>query len=94
MPLFLETTEKACNIDDIELIATKERYENYNGVSDSMLGHIYDKLLHIKNFPVKNDYFNFECKKRMEPFINFVLKFGRNEITTVDDIKTFIDECN
>lgn len=94
MPIYLETTEKAHNIDEIQLIATKERYKNYNGVSDSMLGHIYDKLLHIKNFPVKNDYFNYECKKRMEPFVNFVLKFGRNEITNIDDIRTFINECS
>lgn len=91
MPLYLDTTERLQTIEELNLVITNERYENYNGISDSMLGHIYDKLLHIGKFPIRNNYFDNECKKRSELFINFVLKFGKGEIRNVHDIENFIE---
>lgn len=90
-PLFLESTPKAKTIQELALIATPERYASYSSASVSMFDHIYDKLLHTGNFPIKNKFFNNECKKRMKPLIDLALKFGNSENgLTFDEIEQFI----
>lgn len=90
-PLFLESTHKAKTVQELTSIVTSERYENYSSKSISMFDHIYDKLLHTGNFPIKNKYFDNECKKRMNPLIDLALKFGNSENgLTFDEIEQFI----
>lgn len=48
---FDDTTERATSFEEIEKVATKERYDEYTTgmrVSTTKMGNIYDKLLHIK----------------------------------------------
>jgi hypothetical protein len=56
-----------------------------------ILDHFYDKLLRLAVYPIRNSYFDAECKKRIQPLIDFVLKFGRGEILTKEQIQEFID---
>ena len=52
-PLFLEETAKGKTVDELNEIATKERYDSYVSKSVSMFDHFYDKLLHLGNFPIR-----------------------------------------
>jgi uncharacterized protein len=67
--LFVDTTIKPKNMEEIWEIANLERYNSYNGNSDSMIDHYYDKLLLLGNFKTNNKYFT-EIKKEMtKPFL-------------------------
>ena len=91
-PLFLEETAKAKTVDELNAIATKERYDSYVSKSVSMFDHLYDKLLHLGNFPIRNKYFDQECDKRMQPLIDLALVFGRSEDgMTAEEVQTFIN---
>jgi hypothetical protein len=90
-PLFLETTLKAKTLDELGAIATYKRYEKYTSNSVSMFDHIYDKLLHSGNFPIRNKYFDYECKKRMKPIYDLALEFGKSKDgMTVKQLQDFI----
>jgi uncharacterized protein len=92
-PMFLLETKRAKTIEEMYSIATDERYEQYTGNSVSMVDHIYDKLLHLGRFPIKNFYFDSECKKKMKPLVNFVLEFGRKKEMSDEEIESFIKNC-
>ena len=90
-PLFLETTPKAKTLEELNKIATYERYEQYTSNSVSLFDHIYDRLLHSGNFPIRNKYFDFECSKRMKPLYDLALVFGNSETgMTIEQIRQFI----
>ncbi len=76
-PLFTEKTTRAINEKDLwENIATKERYNLYNGSSESMVDHYYDKLLRLGMFETSNKYLNNEKNNKIKPMVDFVLHFG------------------
>ena len=82
-PIFTDTTCRAMNETDLfENIATIERYKKYNGKSDSMMDHIYDKLLRLGSFPIRNSYFDQVCAERIKPIIEFTLLFAVKYPTT------------
>jgi HD superfamily phosphodiesterase len=91
-PLLQSKQEIINYINDVE---NKKRYINYNGKSNSMIDHFYDKLLHITYFPIKNDFFDEKCEKSREVLINFLIFFAfcmnRQNDFTYDDIELF---CN
>jgi uncharacterized protein len=94
-PLFLENTLRAKTLDELWLIATQERYINYKGDSKSMFDHIYDKLLHMNNFPIRNKYFDNQCCIKMQPLIELSLEFGKNENgMTKEQVSEFIRKYN
>ena len=93
-PLFLESTLKARTVEELKTIATTERYQQYESKSVSMFDHLYDKLLHLGNFPIRNEYFDSECTKRMQPLIDLALEFGNSDNgMTADKVKKFIEKC-
>lgn len=90
-PLYTEQTPRPRTEEELWEIASEERYQAYSGSSVSMIDHFYDKLLRLAVYPIRNPYFDAECKKRIKPLIDFVLKFGRGELLTKEQIKEFID---
>ena len=88
-PLYVSTTKCVDKEEDIWSIATIERYNKYNGKSDSMIDHYYDKLLRASFFPIKNDFFDKESNIRRQPLIDIVLFFGKNKKITDIDVVSF-----
>jgi uncharacterized protein len=74
----------------------KKRYTSYNGTSNSMIDHYYDKLLHITEFPIRNKYFDKCCEELLDIQLNFLLFFGscinHNNKFTYCDVETFINK--
>jgi uncharacterized protein len=89
-PLYVETTPCVTTEEEMWKVANIERYNRYNGVSDSMIDHYYDKLLRASMFPIRNSYFDKETEIRRKPSIDFVLMFGRNKRISNEDVITFI----
>ena len=92
VPLFLPETKRGKTEKELWEIASVERYEDYNGSSKSMIDHYYDKLLRLSIFPIRNKFFDKECKKRRKPLIDLLLLFGKNDNITDDEINTFINK--
>jgi uncharacterized protein len=90
-PLYTEQTPRPKNEEELWKIASQERYQSYSGNSPSMIDHFYDKLLRLAVYPIRNPYFDAECKKRIQPLIDFVLKFGSGKLLTKEQIQEFID---
>jgi len=88
--LFTDKTPRLKNIDELWTYASKDRYQSYSGNSASMIDHFYDKLLRLSDYPIENPYFKEECSKRVAPLIDFVIRFGRGEILTEEQIHQFI----
>jgi uncharacterized protein len=89
-PLFTEKTPKPKTEEELWQFATEARYRSYSGNSTSMIDHFYDKLLRLSVYPISNSYFEEQCRKRIAPLIEFVLKFGRDELLTEEQIRQFI----
>ncbi len=89
--LYVCTTPKAKNEEEIFQIATEERYNNYVGSSDSMIDHYYDKLLRISNVPIDNNYLVQLARERQKVTIRFILYFGQLEAMTDEDVDKFIE---
>jgi len=89
-PLYLKDTPKPKTEEEIWKIATIERYKAYNGNSVSMIDHYYDKLLRLSTFPIRNKYFDEECKNRRKPLIDFLLYFGKKGTITYEEVEEFI----
>ena len=80
-PLYLETTSRATTKEELSQIITSERYQNYfdkKRSDDTLIDHIYDKVLHVADHIIesRNPYFVKEARERHEIVINFVLDFG------------------
>jgi uncharacterized protein len=92
-PLYVATTPRPKNEKEIWKIATKKRYEEAQGyIGDSMIDHYYDKLLYISKFPIKNKFFDKECKERRKPLIEFLIMFGKKGSITKQEITKFIED--
>ena len=95
-PLYTSNTLFSTDIDDIYKICTKDRYINYNGNSESMIDHFYDKLIHICDFPIKNVFLNEESKKRKGYIIGFIIYVSflmkKKNCFTIDDVRFFYNE--
>ena len=90
-PLFCENTPKPKFESDVWKYASLDRFNNYNGNSDSMIDHFYDKLLHIsKPNPkyVKNKYLEEEQSKRVKPLIEICLQYGLTNEISMDYINS------
>lgn len=81
-------------IDEINMIATIERYNEYKGNSKSMIDHFYDKLIRVCDFPIENLFFERITRERKNEIINFILFFGRQGKINNDDCKNYIKLYN
>lgn len=75
-PFYLDTTPRCSSQNELYMVATKSRFDNYRGKSDSFIDHIYDKLLHL-SFTSNNEYLDKECRERLKYMETFVLDWGR-----------------
>lgn len=66
-PLILDTTPRPKLLEELYLIPRVH--------SNSMIDHYYDKLLHIGNFPINNQYLNSMAKEKTQIMYQFVLDF-------------------
>jgi uncharacterized protein len=89
--LYTNKTPFTTTEEELWEIATIERYNNYKGTSESMIDHYYDKLLRACDFPIRNIYFDEECKKRKQTSIDFVIMFGLNNGYTHEEVNEFIN---
>ncbi len=92
MPLYLDDTPRPTTEEEIWKYATQERYNSYSGKSKSMIDHYYDKLLRLSTFPIRNKYFDEECKKRRKPLIDFLIYFGNKGSITHEEVEKFIKD--
>ena len=92
--LYTDKTLFASNEEDLWKIATIQRYRDYKGVSESMIDHYYDKLLRAGDFPIRNNFFDEESKKRKQISINFILNCGINKDCLSDYINNIIKIIN
>ena len=79
-PLFVPGTKRARSFEELNEIASKDRFEKYVAAkgkigSSSFIDHFYDKLLHISDLGT-NSYFMMEAKKRHRIMEAFLLGFG------------------
>ena len=85
-PLFLETTPRATTMEELNDIATPERFMRYldKKQSLSIIDHFYDKLLHIGTNEalgiVDNSYLSREAQERHQYMVDYVLKFGKTGV--------------
>jgi uncharacterized protein len=76
-PLSVPSTPRPLTEEDIWQIATPERFAAYNGDSDSMVDHYFDKLLHLQRCGSGNSYLEQQLRARLQIMLDFVLKFSR-----------------
>jgi len=80
-PLYFESTPRAKTRKELNQIATAERYQNYldkKRSEDTLIDHIYDKVLHVADHIIesRNPYFVKESRERHEIVVEFALDFG------------------
>ncbi len=76
--LFLETTPRLTDPNEIIELSLK-RFKTYDGSSQSMMDHFYDKLVAISVFPIRNSYFDEMCEIRRQPIMDFIIYFSKND---------------
>lgn len=77
LPLFTDRTARVR--DELPLfnkIATKKRFDEYSGKSESMIDHYYDKLLRVCDMETDNAYFLTIARMRCKPLVAVCLAFG------------------
>lgn len=89
-PLFLDSTPRPHSVEQIYDIITLERFSKYNGKSNSMMDHFYDKLLYLVDMGSTNSYIMTEARDRHKVLIDFCIKFGNTGIVDEDEIQQWI----
>jgi uncharacterized protein len=79
-PFYTKNTPRATTLSELNAIATPERFLNYCGESESMMDHLYDKVLHIHEFHINNKYLQDIAKKRHLVLVKYCLDFGRGKL--------------
>ena len=94
-PLMCDTTPRPKSVEEVWAEVKLSRFDNYmlKKVSNSMMDHYYDKLLHIAVFDknvVQNSFLIEEAARRVQPLVDVCLSFGTTGIVPVDLIKSYI----
>ena len=77
-PLFVDTTPRPTNEEELQALIDPQRFKNYNGGSASMLDHYYDKLLHLSEFQSGNEYLDNEARKRGQVMKDICIYYGKH----------------
>ena len=81
-PIFIEgKTPLVTNDDELNVILAGNRFENYNGGSESLIDHFYDKILHIALTPkqTNNKYLLKTSMQREQILKEFIFEFGKTK---------------
>jgi uncharacterized protein len=89
MAFYTPETLRIKNFEELKEKVPRKRYDQYNGVSASMIDHIYDKLIHICEFPIRNPFFDEECEKRKQDMFRMIYAFGNGGEFTEQDFWQF-----
>lgn len=76
-PHHTENTIVCKTLDEVRNAANEERFREYNGVSESMIDHFYDKLLSLK-FPIHNYYIHAISQSRKRIMFDFIVSYWTN----------------
>ena len=96
-PMFTENTPRPSSTQEVLNYATAERFQNYMSVgeSTSMLDHIYDKLIHIVDFPnVTNPYLTKKQENCLQPLVSICLRYGLTGELCEELLEQMVNECN
>jgi len=90
-PMFTSDTPKCFSREDIQAVATAERFNKYVVCKESisMIDHFYDKLLHLK-LQTGVKYIDDCMETRHEQLVEFVLKFWKHNGTI--DMANYIND--
>ena len=91
-PLFFPNTPRAKTLEELNQISTPARFEQYRGTSDSVIDHLYDKVLHLVYMGTDNPYFLSIAKERHQEVVDFCLEFGRTGVLDQQLIQTYKDQ--
>jgi uncharacterized protein len=93
-------TPRPKSIDELWTYVTPERFEQYmitkgKTIDNSMIGHYYDKLLHVACPPryiVRNKYLEDKLQNSAKELVEVCLRYGQTGIVDEDYIRSFQDE--
>lgn len=88
-PLFTVNTKRVTTVEELNKVATNERFLNYKGNSISMIDHYYDKLLHIHIMASDNEYINKKAEKRYKCMLDFIFYFGKTGEIDIKKIEKY-----
>ena len=96
-PIYSTTTPAPNNMKDLKLFATEDRFSNYKSNSESLIDHLYDKILHIgleKNLKSCNKYIKKEAKLRNYETIYIIMHIKEICPTNEDheELKKYLKE--
>lgn len=76
---FTPSTPRCTTLIEIEKVATSERFEAYQrtGESESLIDHIFDKILHIHKLSSNNYELQEIANKRRDIILEFLIEFGK-----------------
>jgi uncharacterized protein len=80
------------NEKELLKIASLERFNNYNGISASMIDHYYDKLIFIGLSKIDNDYAENLRVVRIKIMMKFIISFGKNGHIDDNFIHDFLEK--
>lgn len=92
--LYCGDTPRPKTLDELYEVATKERYKAYKGNSKSMIDHCFDKMIHLGDFPIHNEYLNGLSKTLTKDVIDLVLLFGNKGDISINELKLYIENRN
>jgi len=93
-------TPQPTTLDELWTYVTPDRFEQYistkgKTIDDSMIGHYYDKLLHVACPPrniVRNEYLEDKLQDSAKELVDVCLRYGRTGTVDEDYIHSFKDE--
>lgn len=88
--LFNESTKRYTFKEALFCEELLYRYNTYTGHSATMIDHMYDKLLHICNDEVGNEYIDKIIKERNKIMMDFCIRFGKGEFENEDAMERYI----
>lgn len=91
-PLFTASTPRCQTREELLKIVTPERFAKYQGGSESMISHFYDKLLHLNDVASGDEYFLEKAKEGFEVMVDFVLEFGRTGHLDIEYLEGLVEK--
>eukprot|EP01065_Artemidia_motanka_P047349 TRINITY_DN7400_c0_g1_i1.p2 TRINITY_DN7400_c0_g1~~TRINITY_DN7400_c0_g1_i1.p2 ORF type:complete len:137 (+),score=29.93 TRINITY_DN7400_c0_g1_i1:563-973(+) len=76
-PMSTESTARPQTLAELKSVASAERFATYQGSSDSLIDHCYDKLLHVSGLGSGSAVLQREADTRVRVIEELCLSYGR-----------------
>jgi uncharacterized protein len=99
-PLSSPRSPRAQTIEQVWEAADPDRFDSYQsrgGLSDDMISHFYDKLLHVARPPpaaVRNEYLERKASESAEELLEICTRFGKTGLVDEDYIRRLAEDLN